>query len=173
MAEAREEARDREENQNLLVEVEGELAAARARLADAAADARDLEELRDRLVLAQGRLAAAQERERGLERALQDERRRKFLLITISWDRDDDVDLHIVDPGGREYYYAARRHAGSPAQFEEDTIHGPGNEVWLHPAWNRANTRSTTSCSPREAMPWTSAERPCIRTAGRSCRAPA
>ena len=131
LAEAREEARDREENQNLLVlvEVEGELAAARARLADAAADARDLEEIRDRLILAQGRLAAAQERERGLERALQDERRRKFLLITISWDRDDDVDLHIVDPRGREYYYAARRHAGSPAQFEEDTTHGPGNEV--------------------------------------------
>ena len=133
LAEAREEARGREEIRDRLVEVERELSASRARLADAAADARDLEEIRDRLVVAQGRLATAQERERNLQTALQDERRRKFLLITISWDRDDDVDLHIVAPGGREYYYGARRHAGSPAQFEEDTTDGPGNEVWLHP----------------------------------------
>jgi len=56
-----------------------------------------------------------------------------FLLVTISWETEDDIDLHIVDPQGNEFYYAAKRHSGSEATFEEDTINGPGNEVWLHP----------------------------------------
>ena len=66
-------------------------------------------------------------------RELERERRRKFLLVTISWEGTDDVDLHIVDPLGNEFYYKARTHSGTVARFEEDTIRGPGNEVWLHP----------------------------------------
>ena len=65
--------------------------------------------------------------------ALDRERRRKFLLVTISWDDEDDVDLHVVDPAGNEFHYAARTHGGTPARFEEDAVVGPGNEVWLHP----------------------------------------
>ena len=65
--------------------------------------------------------------------ALDRERRRKFLLVTISWDDEDDVDLHVVDPAGNEFHYAARTHAGTPARFEEDAVEGPGNELWLHP----------------------------------------
>ena len=66
---------------------------------------------------------------------IDDLERRKFLLVTISWDgeRDDDVDMHVVDPNGNEYYYGARTHPGSDARFEEDSLHGPGNEVWLQP----------------------------------------
>ena len=52
----------------------------------------------------------------------------------MSWNTGDDVDLHIIDPAGREYYYAARSFAGSAANFEEDNISGPGNEIWVHPA---------------------------------------
>ena len=59
--------------------------------------------------------------------------RRSFLLVIMSWSTNDDVDLHVVDPAGREFYYADRRMAGSRAAFEEDNISGPGNEVWLHP----------------------------------------
>ena len=61
--------------------------------------------------------------------------RRKFILVTISWDggRGDDVDLHVIDPHGNEYYYGARSHLESDARFEEDSLHGPGNEVWLQP----------------------------------------
>ena len=82
---------------------------------------------------AQEAMAEGGDRERALETALERERRRKFLLVTISWDGDDDVDLHVVDPLGNEFYYEARTHSGSEARFEEDTIRGPGNEVWLHP----------------------------------------
>ena len=66
---------------------------------------------------------------------IDDLERRKFLLVTISWNggRGDDVDLHIVDPRGNEYYFGARTHSGSDARFEEDSLHGPGNEVWLQP----------------------------------------
>ena len=133
LAEVREEASGLEEARERLLEVEGQLAESQNRLAEAGEDARALEEIRGRLAAAEGRLAEARHREDRLQEALEGERRRKFLLVTISWDRDDDVDLHIVDPRGNEYYYAARRYAGSPAQFEEDTVDGPGNEVWLHP----------------------------------------
>ena len=66
---------------------------------------------------------------------IDDLERRKFLLVTISWDgiRGDDVDMHVVDPNGDEYYYGDRAHPGSDARFEEDSLHGPGNEVWLSP----------------------------------------
>ena len=94
--------------------------------AEAAAAQRELSE-------AQEALAEGGDRERALEQALERERRRKFLLVTISWSDDDDVDLHVVDPAGNEFYYAAKSHAGSGARFEEDTTDGPGNEVWLHP----------------------------------------
>ena len=63
----------------------------------------------------------------------QEELKRRFLLIIISWNTGDDVDLHIIDPRGREYYYGARSFSGSAAKLEEDNTTGPGNEVWLHP----------------------------------------
>jgi uncharacterized protein YfaP (DUF2135 family) len=31
--------------------------------------------------------------------------------VTLSWDADSDVDLHVVDPAGEEIYYAHRRSA--------------------------------------------------------------
>ncbi|MGR3915001.1 MAG: hypothetical protein OD918_10930, partial [Gammaproteobacteria bacterium] len=34
--------------------------------------------------------------------------RKKFLLVVISWGSYDDVDLHIVDPQGNEFYYDRR-----------------------------------------------------------------
>ncbi len=58
---------------------------------------------------------------------------RTFVLAVASWSSIDDVDLHVVDPAGREYYFRRKRHQGSRAALEEDNIRGPGNEVWLHP----------------------------------------
>ena len=60
--------------------------------------------------------------------------RKKFVLVVISWSTNDDVDLHIIDPAGREYYYEKKFHSGSRAKLEEDNTRGPGNEIWLHPA---------------------------------------
>ena len=82
--------------------------------------------------LAQARSALA-ETQQQLEQCTQ-ELRKKFLLIIISWStRDDDVDLHVIDPEGREFYYQKKSHPGTPAKLEEDNERGPGNEVWLHP----------------------------------------
>ena len=66
-----------------------------------------------------------------------------FLLLTISWgggegermyNKLDDVDLHVTDPNGRTYSWKNRRYSGSLASLEVDSIFGPGNEVWIHPA---------------------------------------
>ena len=59
--------------------------------------------------------------------------RKKFLLIIMSWNTSDDIDLHVVDPAGREFYYSMRSFSGSQAKLEEDNTSGPGNEIWLHP----------------------------------------
>lgn len=56
-----------------------------------------------------------------------------FALVVVSWGSSDDVDLHIVDPRGNEYYYAEDRFPGSDAALEEDNTQGPGNEIWLSP----------------------------------------
>lgn len=59
---------------------------------------------------------------------------RTYLVVAISWSSaGDDVDLHVVDPRGNEYYYEARTFAGSAAALEEDNTNGPGNEIWQHP----------------------------------------
>ncbi len=41
-----------------------------------------------------------------------------------------DVDLHVVDPAGKEFYYSAKTHADRPGELSEDNIVGPGTEVW-------------------------------------------
>ena len=61
------------------------------------------------------------------------EARKKFILVVISWGTSDDVDLHVVDPAGREFYFGNRSFRDSRAKLEEDNTRGPGNEIWLHP----------------------------------------
>ena len=60
--------------------------------------------------------------------------KRKFLLIIMSWSTRDDIDLHVVDPAGREFYYQRKSFSGSQGKLEEDNTRGPGNEIWLHPS---------------------------------------
>ncbi len=126
----------RAENARLLRTRES-LEAENARLRDGEAEQASLRaenaQMQERL---EAELAGGGERRvRPLREALERERRRKFLMVMISWPgrRGDDVDLHVVDPRGDEFYYGARIHEGSPARFEEDSRNGPGNEVWLHP----------------------------------------
>ena len=89
----------------------------------------DLQQVQSSLPACRSQLAQA---ETQLD-SCQEELKRRFLLILMSWSTRDDVDLHIIDPRGREYYYAARSFSGSAAKLEEDNITGPGNEIWLHP----------------------------------------
>ncbi len=81
-------------------------------------------------------LGACESRNRELESELSSceaRARKKFLLIIMSWNTSDDIDLHVVDPAGREFYYSMRSFSGSQAKLEEDNTSGPGNEIWLHP----------------------------------------
>ena len=86
-----------------------------------------------------------------------------FILVRASWTTPADVDLHVVDPSGREFLYNTRTHTGSPAVFEEDSTRGPGNEVWLHPqaeegryrvCYKLFNHRSASELSVRGSVLW-------------------
>ena len=82
-------------------------------------------------------LGACESRNRQVQQELQSceqQLRKKFVLVVISWSTADDVDLHVIDPAGREYFFRQKFHSGSRAKLEEDNTRGPGNEIWLHPA---------------------------------------
>ena len=82
-------------------------------------------------------LGACESRSRRMQqelRSCEQQLRKKFVLVVISWSTRDDVDLHVIDPAGREFYFEKKFHSGSLAKLEEDNIRGPGNEIWLHPA---------------------------------------
>lgn len=54
-----------------------------------------------------------------------------FLIVVIDWKTDKhDVDLHVVDPAGNEFYYEKKSFPGVPGELSEDERDGPGVEVW-------------------------------------------
>jgi len=66
--------------------------------------------------------------------AARDQLAKPFLAVAISWDVSNvDIDLHVVDPQGRRFYFGKKSNAGSKAVMEVDSTKGPGNELWLHP----------------------------------------
>ena len=82
-------------------------------------------------------LGACESRNQQLESNLetcQAQAKKKFVLVLMSWGTRDDIDLHVIDPAGREFFYQQRSFPGSRAKLEEDNTRGPGNEIWLHPA---------------------------------------
>jgi len=54
-----------------------------------------------------------------------------FLVIYIRWStKNQDIDLHVIDPSGAEFYYKKMLIPGRPGELSEDSMIGPGNEVW-------------------------------------------
>ena len=53
-----------------------------------------------------------------------------FLMITAIWDNTDDVDLHVIDPEGNEFYFETQSFPGVPGELTRDITTGPGVEVW-------------------------------------------
>ena len=54
-----------------------------------------------------------------------------FLAVVIHWNTDKhDVDLHIVDAAGKEFYYDAQTIPGRPGELSVDMVTGPGVEIW-------------------------------------------
>ena len=102
--------------QSRLVQTQGALADCRSQLGTSSGVADQLERAEEHL------------------RACQNALRRSFVLVVVSWSTSHDVDLHVIDPAGREFYYERRRISGTAAALEEDNTRGPGNEVWLHPS---------------------------------------
>ena len=130
-----------------------------ARLRQALAEARASEaETRERLGQAQGALEQARskleqcrEREGECRRELEAARQaaaglqscqaelnaceerlsRTFLAVVIQWATElHDVDLHVIDTAGKEFYFEAKTIPGRPGELSADTTKGPGVEIW-------------------------------------------
>ena len=56
---------------------------------------------------------------------------RTFLAIVIQWATErHDVDLHVIDVAGEEFYYENKTISGRPGELSADTTEGPGVEIW-------------------------------------------
>ena len=130
-------------SQAQLAQAQGQLQASQAQLGACETQRQELQAALDaceeqrRASVSQDALGACESRNRQLESNLetcQAQARKKFLLVLMSWGTPDDIDLHVIDPAGREFFYQARSFSGSRAKLEEDNTRGPGNEIWLHPA---------------------------------------
>ena len=54
-----------------------------------------------------------------------------FLTVVIQWPTDrHDIDLHVIDAAGSEFFYGAKAVPGRPGELSMDTMQGPGVEVW-------------------------------------------
>ena len=57
-----------------------------------------------------------------------------FLAVVIQWATErHDVDLHVIDPAGEEFYYERKTIPGRPGELSADTTKGPGVEIWEVP----------------------------------------
>ncbi len=55
-----------------------------------------------------------------------------YLLVTINWIKNNDIDLHVTDPDGLTYYYKEPNHPSAPNQtLSIDTQGGPGLELFV------------------------------------------
>ena len=125
-----------EQVQSELDATRGQLGACETQRQQAQAALDDCEEQLQSAV-SQDALGACESRNRQIESELESceaQARKKFVLVLMSWGTGDDIDLHVVDPAGREFSYRQRSFPGSQANLEEDNTRGPGNEIWLHPA---------------------------------------
>ena len=106
------------------------LAQCQSDLAAAQAQNADLQAQLEAASSAAGQMEAVNAELESCQRAL----KKTFVLVVASWKTFfDDVDMHVVDPAGREFNFRKKIHAGSAAVFEEDNTNGPGNEIWVHP----------------------------------------
>lgn len=97
---------------------------------------RELENARqqiEELESSESAAAALRQQLEQLQAALQDceeQLNQTFLAIVIKWAENHDVDLHVLDPAGRHYYFKKKSHPGSNAILSIDARQGPGIEIW-------------------------------------------
>lgn len=63
-----------------------------------------------------------------------------FIIVVIEWNTPGnfDIDLHVTDPKGNEFFWAKNNRDRSwypetAAQLSYDNTRGPGVELWQHP----------------------------------------
>ncbi len=57
--------------------------------------------------------------------------RKNFLVVVIKWSAaKQDIDLHVTDPSGAEFYFRHKTISGRPGELSTDTTNGPGIEIW-------------------------------------------
>ena len=124
-----------------LAQLQQQVQELQAQLAEAQAQAQNTEELQQQLVEAEQRSQEAEQRAQEAEQRAQESEQRAqraeallnqtFLLVYVRWEtQNQDVDLHVIDPSGAEFYYEQQVIPGRPGELAEDSQHGPGNEVW-------------------------------------------
>ncbi|KPA19615.1 hypothetical protein MHK_000172 [Candidatus Magnetomorum sp. HK-1] len=65
---------------------------------------------------------------------LEDQLKNTFLIVVMNWKTSKhDIDLHVIDPKGNEFYFSKKKIAGVNGELSEDTKNGPGVEVWEIP----------------------------------------
>jgi hypothetical protein len=86
-----------------------------------------IQQQRQEIEQQQSRLEQLERENRGLREQLE----KTFLIVVIDWKtRNHDVDLHVIDPSGNEFYFEKKTFSGVPGKLSEDTTNGPGVEVW-------------------------------------------
>jgi len=98
---------------------------------------RALRECREREASCQAELESATQDAQRLQNcqanlsACEEKLSKTFLAIVIQWGTEQhDVDLHIIDPTGAEFFYSKKTIPGRPGELSADTTDGPGVEIW-------------------------------------------
>ena len=126
------------ETQQQLRQAQGELEQCREREAACRQEVeglqREVDRLRGDLAQARSELEQAQAELRqcqGELEACEEKLSKTFLAVVIQWPtRQHDVDLHIIDAAGAEFFYSEPRHPSRPGELSADTTTGPGVEIW-------------------------------------------
>lgn len=96
-----------------------------------------LEAIQEAMKKVQTQLQSSQQENQKLKeqaKKMQKELSKTFCVIKLDWDSNykQDVDLHIYDPDGNEFYYSKRTARGSSASLTIDSKNVKrGAEIWI------------------------------------------
>ena len=127
--------------QTRMIQAQADLAAAETQQNQAAVAAAEIQETRAALAAAETSLRQAQaeiENQRTQAEKLAHQLAKSFLVLYVRWDTLDDVDLHLTDPSGAEFWWDKHKTIpGRPGELSEDNVIGPVSYTHLTLPTNR------------------------------------